>query len=92
MTQIKQISTGENNMSASINSDIWAALAETEDALTLAEEQLHEVKSEAAGECHAFGDASVGSFERTVRQEIEVQYFRNIYNHLLGQFNSIYSN
>lgn len=92
MTQTKQILTGENNMSASINSDVWAALAEAENALTLAEEQLHEVKSEAEGEAYAFGDAGVGAFKAICRHELEVQYFRNIYNHLLEQFNSIYTN
>jgi len=72
-------------MKEAIENDFWAALTSAEDALTLAEEQLHEMKSEAAGECHAFGDAAVGSFQRITRQEIEVQYFRNIYNHLLEQ-------
>jgi len=74
------------------NNDLIGSLRNAEDQLDTALEHLHEMKSEAAGECHAFGDASVGSFKRIVRQEIEVQYFRNIYNHLLGQFNSIYSN
>jgi len=79
-------------MNESINNDIWAALAEAQNALTETEEQLHEMKSEAASETCAFGDSGVGSFQRITRQEIEVQYFRNIHNHLLEQFNSIYSN
>jgi len=74
------------------NNDLIGSLRNAEDQLDTAQEQLHEMKSEAAGECYAYGDAGVGSFISIARQEKEVQYFRNIYNHLLGQFNSIYSN
>ena len=77
-------------MNESINSDIWAALAKAEDALALAEEQLHEVKSEAASEAYAFGDAGVGSFESICRAENEVKFSRNIFEALLSQFNAMY--
>ena len=77
-------------MTESINNDIWAALAKAEDALTLAEEQLHEVKSEAAGEAYAFGDSGVGSFDRICRAENEVQGLRYCYEAILSQFNAMY--
>jgi hypothetical protein len=77
-------------MNESINSDIWAALAEAEDALTLAEEQLHEVKSEAASEAYAFGDSGVGSFQSICRVELGVQGLRYRYEAILSQFNAMY--
>jgi|DEB0MinimDraft_4_1074332.scaffolds.fasta_scaffold07149_5 hypothetical protein len=77
-------------MNESINSDIWAALAEAEDALTLAEEQLHEVKSEAASEAYAFGDSGVGSFQSICRAELGVQGLRYRYEAILSQFNAMY--
>ena len=72
-------------MEQAINNDFWASLATAEVALQEAQEQLHEIKSEAQGEAYAFGDAFVGAFEATTRQEIEVQYRRNIYQALEAQ-------
>ena len=72
-------------MNESINSDIWAALAEAEDALTLAEEQLHEVESEAASEAYAFGDSGVGSFQSICRAELGVQGLRYRFEALFQQ-------
>jgi len=77
-------------MNESINNDIWAALAEAEDVLTLAEEQLHEVKSEAASEAYAFGDSGVGSFQSICRAELGVQGLRYRYEAILSQFNAMY--
>ena len=74
----------------SINNDIWAALAKAEDALALAEEQLHEVKSEAASEAHAFGDAGVGSFKSICQAELAVQSLQYRYKAILSEFNAMY--
>lgn len=72
-------------MQDAINNDFWASLATAEVALQEAQEQLHEIKSEAQGEAYAFGDAYVGAFEAISRQEIEVQYRRNIFSALEAQ-------
>jgi hypothetical protein len=72
-------------MRDAINKDYWASLTTAEIALEEAQEQLHEIKSEAKGEEFAFGDAAVNSFVAISRQEIEVQYRRNIYQALESQ-------
>lgn len=65
-------------------------LSSAEQDLWAAEEQLNEMRSEAAGESFEFGDASVGAFESITRQEIVVQYHRNIVNGLESQISTIY--
>lgn len=65
-------------MKDAINNDFWATLTQAEIDLCTAEEQLHEIKSEAAGEAYAFGDAPVGAWSSIARQEREAQYYRNI--------------
>ena len=65
-------------MKDAINNDFWATLTKAEIALEDAQEQLHEINSEARGEAYAFGDAAVGAFVSISRQENEVQYRRNV--------------
>ena len=72
-------------MKDAINNDFWAALTKAENAFDDAQEQLHEMESEARGEAYAFGDAAVGAFESISRQANEVQYQRNIYQALESQ-------
>jgi len=72
-------------MEQAINNDFWATLARAEDDLEEARVQLHEMNSEARGEEYAFGDASVGAWESIVRQEIQVQYHRNVFEALESQ-------
>lgn len=72
-------------MRDAINNDYWASLTTAEIALEEAQEQLHEIESEAKGEEFAFGDAAMNSFVAISRQEIEVQYRRNIYQALEAQ-------
>ena len=60
-----------------INNDFWATLTKAEIAFEDAQEQLHEMESEARGETFCFGDAAPGSFVAFNRQQIEVQYLRN---------------
>ena len=66
-------------MQDAINNDYWASLATAEVALQEAQEQLHEIKSEAQGEgiriwrcvCRCFrGDLSSGN-----RSAVSTQYF-----------------
>lgn len=66
------------------------ALHLAEQDLWAAEEQLHEMKSEAGGEAYAFGDASVDAFMSISRQENEVRYRRNILQALESQISSVY--
>lgn len=73
------------NMKDAINNDFWASLAKAEIAFDDAQEQLHEIESEARGEAYAFGDAAVGALESITRQQIEVQYRRNIFQALESQ-------
>jgi hypothetical protein len=72
-------------MKDAINNDFWATLTKAEIALEDAQEQLHEIKSEARGEAYAFGDAAVGAFVSISRQENEVQYRRNIFEAIASQ-------
>ena len=72
-------------MKDAINNDFWATLTKAEIAFDDAQEQLHEMESEARGEAYAFGDAAVGAFVSISRQENEVQYRRNIYQALESQ-------
>lgn len=72
-------------MKDAINNDFWATLTKAEIALEDAQEQLHEINSEARGEAYAFGDAAVGAFVAASRQENEVQYRRNIFQALESQ-------
>ncbi len=67
------------------NNDFWASLTKAEIAFEDAQEQLHEMESESRGEAYAFGDAAVGAFVSISRQEIEVQYRRNIFQALESQ-------
>jgi len=72
-------------MKDAINNDFLATLTKAQIAFEDAQEQLHEIKSEARGEAYAFGDAGVGAFDAITRQEIEVQYRRNIFQALEAQ-------
>jgi len=72
-------------MQDAINNDYWATLTNAEEALEEARIQLHEMNSEARGEEYAFGDAYAGAWESIVRQEIQVQYYRNIFEALESQ-------
>ena len=72
-------------MKNAINNDFWASLTKAEIAFDDAQEQLHEIESEARGEAYAFGDAAVGALESITRQQIEVQYRRNMFQALESQ-------
>ena len=72
-------------MKDAINNDFCATLTTAEIAFEDAQEQLHEINSEARGEAYAFGDAAVGAFVAICRQENEVQYRRNIFQALESQ-------
>lgn len=72
-------------MKDAINNDFWASLTKAEIAFDDAQEQLHEIESEARGEAYAFGDAAVDALESITRQQIEVQYRRNIFQALETQ-------
>jgi hypothetical protein len=72
-------------MKEAINSDFWATLTKAETEFYNAEEQLHEMNSEARSEAYAFGDAAVGAFVSISHQENEVQYRRNIFQALESQ-------
>ena len=76
---------GKKNMKDAINNDFWATLTKAEIAFDDAQEQLHEMESEARGEAYAFGDAAVGAFVSISRQGNEVQYRRNIFRALESQ-------
>ena len=76
---------GKKNMKDAINNDFWATLTKAEIAFEDAQEQLHEMESEARGEAYAFGDAAVGAFVSISRQGNEVQYRRNIFQALESQ-------
>jgi hypothetical protein len=72
-------------MKDAIDNDFWATFTKVEIAFDDAQEQLHEIESEARGEAYAFGDAAVGAFASISRQENEVQYRRNIFQALESQ-------
>ena len=76
---------GKKNMKDAINNDFWATLTKAEIAFEDAQEQLHEMESEARGEAYAFGDAAVGAFVSISRQGNKVQYRRNIFQALESQ-------